>query len=112
VRGQARVQARRTRRLSPGRLRPRDLPADIPPGRCFEAGTSTQTQVALLAPDASGQGQAAALREIAAMASELDDGVPPALLPFRVDTPAARITFDDAWKLRPADAEKRASVGP
>jgi DNA segregation ATPase FtsK/SpoIIIE, S-DNA-T family len=85
-------------------LRPRELAADIPPGRCFRAGTGTETQVALLAPDASGQGQAAVLREIATMASELDDGVPPALRPFRVDSLPARITFDDGWKLRPADA--------
>ena len=43
-------------------LRPRDLPADIPPGRAFRAGTGTETQVALLVPDPSGQAQAAALR--------------------------------------------------
>ena len=37
-------------------LRPRDLPDDIPPGRAFRAGTGTETQVALLVPDPSGQG--------------------------------------------------------
>jgi DNA segregation ATPase FtsK/SpoIIIE, S-DNA-T family len=85
-------------------LRPRDLPGDIPPGRCFRAGSGTEMQVALLAPDASGQGQATALREIAAWAGDLDTGVPPSLRPFRVDALPARITFDDAWKLRPPDA--------
>ena len=49
-------------------LRPRDLPAEIPPGRAFTAGTGTQTQVALLAPDPSGQAQAAALRQVAGWA--------------------------------------------
>ena len=39
-------------------LRPRDLPADIPPGRAFTAGAGTETQVTLLAPDPSGQAQA------------------------------------------------------
>ena len=47
-------------------LRARDLPDDIPPGRAFRAGTGTETQVALLGPDPSGPGQAAALRQVAA----------------------------------------------
>ena len=83
-------------------LRPRDLPDDIPPGRAYQAGTGTQTQVALLAPDPSGQGQAAALRQIAGWAAGRDAAVPHALRPFRVDVLPARITFADAWKLRPA----------
>jgi S-DNA-T family DNA segregation ATPase FtsK/SpoIIIE len=84
-------------------LRSREIPGDIPPGRCFRAGAGTEMQVALLAPNASGQGQATALREIAAWASDLDTGVPPSLRPFHVDTLPTRITFDDAWKLRPPD---------
>jgi hypothetical protein len=39
-------------------LRPRDLPDDVPPGRGFWAGTGTQTQVALLAPDPTRPGRA------------------------------------------------------
>jgi S-DNA-T family DNA segregation ATPase FtsK/SpoIIIE len=85
-------------------LRPRDLPDDIPPGRAFRAGTGTETQVALLTPDPSGQGQAAALRQIAVWAAGLDAGVPRSLRPFRVDVLPSRITFDDAWKLRPPAA--------
>jgi S-DNA-T family DNA segregation ATPase FtsK/SpoIIIE len=85
-------------------LRPRDIPLEIPPGRCFRAGTGVEMQVALLGPDPSGQGQAAALGEIAELASSLDADVPAALRPFRVDLLPARITFDDAWKLRPAGA--------
>jgi S-DNA-T family DNA segregation ATPase FtsK/SpoIIIE len=82
-------------------LRPRDLPAEIPPGRAFQAGTGTETQVALLAADPSGQAQAAALRQIAEWAAGLDAGVPPARRPFRVDLLPARITFAEAWPLRP-----------
>ena len=66
-------------------LRPRDLPDDIGPGRAFRAGTGTETQVALLAPDPSGQGQAAALRQIAGWAAGRDAGVPRSRRPFRVD---------------------------
>jgi S-DNA-T family DNA segregation ATPase FtsK/SpoIIIE len=88
-------------------LRPRTLPDDIPPGRAYRAGTGTETQVALLAPDPSGQGQAAALRHIAAWSAELDTGVPRSLRPFRVDVLPSRITFHDAWKLRPPAVAKR-----
>ena len=82
-------------------LRPRDLPADIPPGRAFTASTGTETQIALLAPDPSGQAQAAALRQIADWAAALDAGVRPARRPFRVDVLPSRITFAEAWQLRP-----------
>jgi S-DNA-T family DNA segregation ATPase FtsK/SpoIIIE len=85
-------------------LRPRDIPQDIPPGRCFRTGTGAETQVALLGPDPSGQGQAAALIEIAAWATELDTDTPASQRPFRVDVLPTRITFDDAWKLRAAGA--------
>jgi DNA segregation ATPase FtsK/SpoIIIE, S-DNA-T family len=85
-------------------LRPRDLPQDIPPGRCFRTGTGVETQVALLGTDPSGQGQAAALAEIAAWATELDTDIPCCQRPFRVDVLPSRITFDEAWKLRPTGA--------
>jgi S-DNA-T family DNA segregation ATPase FtsK/SpoIIIE len=82
-------------------LRPRTLPDDIPPGRAYWAGTGSETQVALLAADPSGPGQAAAVRQIAAWSAELDRGVPRSQRPFRVDVLPSRITFEDAWKLRP-----------
>ena len=85
-------------------LRPRTLPDDIPPGRAYQAGNGTETQVALLAPNSSGQGQAAALRHIAVWSAELDTGVPRSLRPFRVDVLPSRVTFDEAWKLRPPTA--------
>ena len=88
-------------------LRPRDLPADIPPGRAFAAGTGTEAQIALLAPDPSGQAQAAALRQIADWAAALDAGVQPARRPFRVDVLPSRITFAEAWQLRPPGAASR-----
>jgi S-DNA-T family DNA segregation ATPase FtsK/SpoIIIE len=90
VRGQAGVLAGRE-----GRLR-----AD----RAYWAGTGSETQVALLAPDPSGPGQAAAVRQIAAWSAELDAGVPRSLRPFRVDVLPSRITFADAWQLRPPAA--------
>ena len=85
-------------------LRPRELPDDIPPGRAFRAGSRTEVQVALLAPDASGQGQATALRSIAGQCRSRDSAVPAAQRPFRVDLLPARVSFADAWRLRPVDA--------
>ena len=85
-------------------LRPRDMPADIPPGRAFRAVSGTELQVALLGPDASGQGQAAALRSIAAQCRSRDQAVPAAQRPFRVDVLPTRVSFADAWQLRPAAA--------
>ncbi len=85
-------------------LRPRDVPEEVPPGRAFRAGTGVEVQVALLSEDGSGQGQAAALREIAAWAAALDAELPRSLRPFRVDVLPARITFEEAWQLRDGSA--------
>jgi S-DNA-T family DNA segregation ATPase FtsK/SpoIIIE len=81
-------------------LRPRDLPEAIPPGHGFRAGSGVETQVALLAPDASGVGQATALREIAAAATARAAGTGREQRPFRVDVLPARLSFGDAWPLR------------
>jgi DNA segregation ATPase FtsK/SpoIIIE, S-DNA-T family len=88
-------------------LRPRDMPDDIPAGRGFRGGAGTETQVALLAADASGQGQAAAIREIAAEAAQRDQAVPRQARPFRVDVLPARISFGEAWQLRNPGAPAR-----
>jgi S-DNA-T family DNA segregation ATPase FtsK/SpoIIIE len=85
-------------------LRPRDMPDEVAPGRAFRTGSGVELQVALLAPDASGQGQAAALRSIAQSCASRDAAVPAALRPMRVDVLPARITFAEAWGLRPAAA--------
>jgi S-DNA-T family DNA segregation ATPase FtsK/SpoIIIE len=85
-------------------LRPRELPDDILPGRAFRAGSGTELQVALLAPDASGQGQTAALQSIAVQCRSRDHAAQAAQRPFRIDLLPSHITFADAWQLRPASA--------
>jgi S-DNA-T family DNA segregation ATPase FtsK/SpoIIIE len=92
-------------------LRARDLPDDIPPGRCFRAGSGIEVQVALLDTDASGQGQAAALRAIAASCSSRDAAVPTSLRAFRVDMLPVRISFADAWGMRPVTGPMWGMVG-
>jgi S-DNA-T family DNA segregation ATPase FtsK/SpoIIIE len=82
-------------------LRPRDMPDEVPPGRAFRAGTGVEVQVALLGPDPSGQGQAAALRSLAAACALRDGAVASAQRPFRVDAAPTRVTFEQAWALRP-----------
>jgi S-DNA-T family DNA segregation ATPase FtsK/SpoIIIE len=85
-------------------LNPRDLPDNLPPGRAFRAGSGTELQVALLAPDASGQGQATALAAIAAHCRARDEAVQAARRPFRVDVLPPHVSFTDAWRLRPVSA--------
>jgi S-DNA-T family DNA segregation ATPase FtsK/SpoIIIE len=81
-------------------LRARNLPDEIPPGHGFRAGSGVQTAVALLAPDASGVGQATALREIATAAAGRAAGTSRQQLPFRVDVLPARLSFAEAWAMR------------
>ena len=81
-------------------LRPREMPDHVPEGRAFRNGSGIETQVALLAADSSGQGQAAAIRDVAEQVARRDSAVPHAARPFRVDVLPARITFADAWRLR------------
>jgi S-DNA-T family DNA segregation ATPase FtsK/SpoIIIE len=85
-------------------LNPRDLPDNMPPGRALRGGTGTELQVALLAPDPSGQGQAAALQAIAAHCRARDAAVPAARRPFRVDVLPSHVSFADAWRMRPVSA--------
>jgi len=85
-------------------LRPRNMPDEVPPGRAFRSGSGIEVQVALLGPDASGQGQAAELRTIASSCLSRDAAVPATERPFRVDVLPSRISFDDAWAMRPASA--------
>jgi DNA segregation ATPase FtsK/SpoIIIE, S-DNA-T family len=79
---------------------PGDVPSDMPPGRALRAGSGVETQVALLAPDVSGQGQAAALAVIGKAAARRDAGVPAARRPFRVDLLPRLVTFAQAWRVR------------
>jgi DNA segregation ATPase FtsK/SpoIIIE, S-DNA-T family len=81
-------------------INPRKVAETMPPGRALRAESGVETQVALLAPDATGQGQASALARIAAWASERDANLPVELRPFRVDALPARVSFEQAWALR------------
>ena len=83
-------------------INPRKVAETMPPGRALRAESGVETQVALLTPDATGQGQAGALARIAAWASERDAGLPVGLRPFRVDALPARVSFEQAWALREA----------
>ena len=91
-------------------LNPRDLPDDLPPGRAFRAGSGTELQVALLAPDASGQGQAAALQAIAAHCRSRDAAVPA----DAAAVPGGRAAVARVIRRRLAAAAglRRAAVGP
>jgi DNA segregation ATPase FtsK/SpoIIIE, S-DNA-T family len=92
-------------------LRPRQLPDDVAPGRAFRAGSGVEVQVALLSPDSSGQGQAAALRSVAVSCAARDAAVELARRPFRVDVLPGRISFEEAWAMRPAGGQRWGLVG-
>jgi S-DNA-T family DNA segregation ATPase FtsK/SpoIIIE len=82
----------------------RQVPEQVPAGRGLTVDGVVETQVALLAEDDSGQGQAAALAEIGKAAHVRDALVPRSARPFRVDVLPSRLSFEDAWALLPADA--------
>lgn len=81
-------------------LNAKKLPEDIAPGRAYRSESGTETQVALLTPDPSGVGQAAAVGAVAKEATERDATVHPSLRPSRVDVLPSRLTFAQAWDLR------------
>ena len=89
----------------------RKVPVDMPPGRALRNETGVETQVALLAADASGAGQAAALDAIADEAARSNAQVPRAMRPFRVDLLPGRVTFDQAWRVRVTDSPLFGLVG-
>ncbi|GII75520.1 cell division protein FtsK [Sphaerisporangium rufum] len=67
-------------------MKTQDVPEHLPPGRGFRAGTGLrETQVALLAEDAAGTAQVAALHQIARDARARAGDLPRAARPFRVD---------------------------
>ncbi|WP_459645940.1 FtsK/SpoIIIE domain-containing protein [Kineococcus sp. NUM-3379] len=81
-------------------LNARKLPEDVPPGRAYRAESGVETQIALLAPDATGAGQATAIAAIAQDATARDAGVPRSQRPFRVDVLPSTVTFEEAWAQR------------
>ncbi|HYH26062.1 MAG TPA: FtsK/SpoIIIE domain-containing protein [Blastococcus sp.] len=82
----------------------RQVPGRMPPGRAVTVGGAVETQVALLAEDESGQGQAAAIAGIAEAAQVRDALVPRSSRPFRIDVLPSRLTFEAAWRMRPVGA--------
>jgi S-DNA-T family DNA segregation ATPase FtsK/SpoIIIE len=82
------------------------IPDYVPPGRAWRSVNQAELQVAVLTDDLSGQGQADALRRIAARARARHAGVPPARQPFPVSALPASVTFADAFATVPA-ADRR-----
>lgn len=87
-------------------LSPRKLPDTIDPGRAFWSESAVETQVALVAPEPTGQAQAAELEAIAGVARARDRDVPRLRRPFRVDVLPSQLGFDEAWEMRPDEAER------
>jgi S-DNA-T family DNA segregation ATPase FtsK/SpoIIIE len=85
-------------------LSARSVPDLVPPGRGFFVDGAVETQVAMLSDDGSGQGQAAAMAEIAKAAQVRDALIPRTSRPFRVDVLPSRLSFEQAWEMRAADA--------
>ncbi|MFC9331402.1 FtsK/SpoIIIE domain-containing protein [Kitasatospora sp. NPDC057015] len=79
-------------------LSPSKVPAAVPPGRGWHALTGTETQVALLAPDHSGQEQAKALAAIGAETTRRDSRVPAARRPFPVAPLPRSVDFAEAYE--------------
>jgi S-DNA-T family DNA segregation ATPase FtsK/SpoIIIE len=79
---------------------PRKVPEEMPPGRALRAEDGAEAQIALLTEDATGPGQAAALRLLAQQTAVRDTTVPSGHRPFRVDVLPSRLTFDQAWQYR------------
>ncbi|WP_327391820.1 FtsK/SpoIIIE domain-containing protein [Streptomyces sp. NBC_01186] len=84
-------------------MAPRDVPSHLPPGRALKPGDDgvLESQIALLASDASGQAQVQALRDIATTAAETYGRPPRGLRPIRVDALPARATEREALALDP-----------
>ncbi|WP_309244312.1 FtsK/SpoIIIE domain-containing protein [Micromonospora parastrephiae] len=81
----------------------RQLPDEIEAGRAIRAVDSAEAQIALLAEDSSGQGQARALAEIAETAGRRDADLADAARPFRIDVLPDELTLADTRTLvRPA----------
>ncbi len=77
-------------------LNARTLPDEIADGRGFQSEGAVETQVAVLPGDLTGQGQAAAIRAIAAAARARDADLPRTSRPFRVDVLPSSISLADA----------------
>ncbi|GAA5192377.1 FtsK/SpoIIIE domain-containing protein [Rugosimonospora acidiphila] len=100
----------------------RQLPEEIESGRAFRAVDSAEAQIALLDADASGQGQARVLAEIAETTRRRDQRIAAAARPLRIDvlpdelTPAeARAVATPAgplWTMLGVGGDELRGVGP
>lgn len=88
---------------SMGSVNPRLVPESMSEGRMLRAGSGQEAQVALLAPDVSATGQAAALTEIAARARHRDRDVPRSARPLRIDLLPTSLTWEEAQSYVPAE---------
>lgn len=81
----------------------RDVPKNMPPGRALRLTDNgvQESQIALLAPDPSGQAQVAALREITRQVEQTYGVVPRRHRPLRVDELPLRVTASQALALDP-----------
>ena len=78
-------------------LNPRKLPDSIVDGRGFQAEGLLETQVAVLPGELTGQGQAAAVREIGARTRGRDAAISRGRRPFRIDVLPASLTLETAF---------------
>jgi S-DNA-T family DNA segregation ATPase FtsK/SpoIIIE len=91
-------------------LSPRDVPAELPPGRGIWVSTGEEVQLALLDADSSGAAQVDALRGLAADATTRWADVPGDRLPRRLDPLPETITLAELEQRRTGPAPRGGSV--
>jgi len=84
-------------------INPKKLPEVIPPGRGFWNSSATETQIALLSGEATGQGQAASLKHIGSTIAKNLTPRDRATRPFRIDSLPGSISMVDATAAVPAE---------
>ncbi|GAA4235090.1 FtsK/SpoIIIE domain-containing protein [Actinomadura meridiana] len=85
---------------------PSQVPTMVPDGRGWHTVTRTETQVVVLADDQSGQGQAAALREIAAAATKRDGAIARNRRPFTVESLPQKVDFAEVYDRVPGELRR------
>lgn len=85
---------------------PTQVPTVVRDGRGWHTVTRTETQVAVLAEDTSGQGQAAALGEIAEAAERRDAAVRRGRRPFTIAPLPQKIDFAELYEKVPDDLRR------
>ncbi|MEW2521101.1 FtsK/SpoIIIE domain-containing protein [Actinacidiphila alni] len=85
---------------------PSQVPASVPDGRGWHIVSRTETQIALLDADDSGQGQVDALRRIGAAAERRGAHVPAGRRPFAVAPLPPLVEFAEAYEKVPAELRR------